>query len=404
MSRANKPAERPPKAAKLPPLVKRLGWISFFNDAAGELLYPVIPLYLTITLGAPVSAVGVVEGTADGVATGLKAFAGYLADRGDRRRLVRFGYVVGGIAKPLIGLANAWGFVAGLRVADRIGKAVRGVPRDVMIAEAVDQADRGRAFGFHRAMDSAGAIAGPMVAVGALVVLGRDNLRPLFAIAVVPAVATMLLLRRLPRSTAPIRADWEPTALPWRGPYGAFVAVTALFSLVNSSDAFLLLRASDLGLSVIQVILAYAVYNVAYTALSYPAGVRSDRGGRLAVYGVGLVVFAVVYAGFALAGSSAPVWPLLAVYGTYMAFTDGISRALVVDLVPENVRGKALGVHQAITGGCVLIAGVVAGVLWETVSPAAPFVVGAVGALAAAVLLVTTVRVPGVEPAPAREA
>lgn len=188
-----------------------------------------IPLYLTITLGAPVAAVGLIEGMADGVATGLKAVAGYIADRGDRRRLVRFGYVVSGAAKPLIGIAPAWGFVAALRVTDRVGKAVRGVPRDVMIAEAVADSNRGRAFGFHRAMDSAGAIAGPLIAGAALVVLGSDNLRPLFAIAVLPAIATLLLLRRLPRSTASLRAEWEPSALPWRGPYGAFVVVTGVF-------------------------------------------------------------------------------------------------------------------------------------------------------------------------------
>ncbi|MBA3653311.1 MAG: MFS transporter [Actinobacteria bacterium] len=379
----------------LPPLVKRLGWVSFFNDAAGELLYPVIPLFLTITLGAPVAVVGLVEGLADGVATGLKALAGYIADRArEHRRMVQFGYAIGAVAKPLIGLAPAWGFVAGLRVADRVGKAVRGVPRDLMITEAVPPGDRGRAFGFHRAMDSAGAVVGPLVAVAGVMLLGEGRLRPLFAVAVIPSAAALLLLRRLPRTTRRSDKKWEPTPLPWRGPYGAFLVVTAVFSLVNSSDAFLLLRGKNLGLSVLQVILAYAIYNVLYTALSYPAGVRSDRVGRIALYGLGLVVFAVVYGGFALAGSSAPVWPLLALYGVYMAFTDGIGRALVVDLVPADVRGKALGVHQAVTGACVLVAGVTAGILWETVSPRAPFALGAVGAILAAVLLVTTVRPP----------
>jgi MFS family permease len=383
----------------LPPVVKRLGWVSFFNDAAGELLYPIIPLFLTVTLGAPAAAVGVVEGLADGVATGLKAWAGFVADRvRDHRWMVRLGYAVGGVAKPLIGLAPAWGVVALLRVTDRIGKAVRGVPRDLMIADAVPAEDRGRAFGFHRMMDSAGAIVGPLIGALGLVLLGTRHLRWIFAFAIVPTVATLLLLSRLPRVTRPVRTEWEPTPLPWRGPYGAFLVVTAVFSLVNSSDAFLLLRAKDLGLSVVQVVVAYAIYNVLYTLLSYPAGLRSDRRGRIPVFAGGLVVFAAVYAGFALAGSAAPVWPLLALYGAYMAFTDGISRALVVDLVPAHVRGKALGVHQALTGACVLVAGIGAGILWDTVSPAAPFAVGAVGAALAAVLLVTTVRVPAVQP------
>ncbi len=379
----------------LPPLIRQLGWVSFFTDAASELLYPLIPIFLTITLGAPVIALGLVEGLADGVATGLKAATGYVADRvGEHRRMVRFGYTLSALSKPLMALAPVWGWVVALRVSDRIGKAIRGVPRDLMVAEAVRPEDRGRAFGFHRMMDSAGAVLGPLLAVVGLLILGENRLRPLFMFALVPGLASLFLLRRLPRTSKPSGKRWEPTPLPWRGPYGAFLVVTAVFSLVNSSDAFLLLRAKHLGLSIIQVILAYSVYNVLYTLLSYPAGTRSDRVGRINLYAAGLVAFAVVYAGFALAGSAAPVWPLLAIYGVYMAFTDGISRALVVDLVPDNVRGKALGVHQAVTGACVLIAGITAGVLWEVVSPAAPFVVGAVGALLAAALLVTTVRVP----------
>jgi MFS family permease len=378
----------------LPPVVKRLGWVSFWNDAAGELLYPIIPLFLTVTLGAPVAAVGIVEGVADGVATGLKAVVGYVADRmRDSRIMVRLGYAAGAVAKPLIGLAPVWPVVAALRVTDRAGKAIRGVPRDVMIAEAVRPEDRGRAFGYHRAMDSAGAIVGPLIAVAGLLVLGRQHLRPLFLFAIVPSIATLYLLRRLPTTERPA-TKWESRALPWRGPYGALLVVTAVFSVVNSSDAFLLLRAKNLGLSVLQVILAYALYNVLYTALSYPAGTHSDRIGRVPLFAGGLVVFAAVYLGFALAGSSTPVWPLLAVYGTYMALTDGISRALVVDLVPDNVRGKALGIHQAVTGAGVLVAGVTAGILWDTVSPAAPFYLGAGGALLAAVLLITTVKVP----------
>jgi MFS family permease len=387
---------RKPTREPLPPLVRQLGWVSFFTDAASELLYPLIPIFLTTVLGAPVIALGLVEGLADGVATGLKVLTGYIADRvGEHRKMVRFGYTLSALSKPIMGLAPAWGWVVALRVSDRIGKAVRGVPRDLMLAEAVPAEDRGRAFGFHRAMDSAGAVVGPLLAVVGILIFGSNHLRPVFLLALIPGLASIMLLRRLPRTTRPAGKKWEPTPLPWRGPYGAFLVVTAVFSIANSSDAFLLLRAKNLGLSIIQVILAYAVYNVLYTLLSYPAGTYSDRPGRrVSVYGVGLFAFAAVYAGFALVGSAGPVWPLLAVYGIYMAFTDGISRALVVDLVPDNVRGKALGVHQALTGACVLIAGITAGILWDTVSPAAPFVVGAVGSLLAGVLLVTTVRMP----------
>lgn len=369
--------------------------MSFFTDAASEMLYPLIPLFLTVTLGAPVAALGVVEGLADGVSTGLKAFTGIVADRmREHRRMMQFGYTLSALSKPFLAIAPSWGFVAGLRVTDRIGKAVRGVPRDLMLAEAVPFEDRGRAFGYHRAMDTAGAVVGPLIALVALTILGERHLRPVFLLALVPGLGSILLLARLPRTTAPPPKPWQPGRLPWRGRYGGVIAVTVLFSLGNSSDAFLLLRARNLGLSFSQVILAYAFYNVVYAALSLPAGIRSDRFGRTGLFGAGLVAFAVVYAGFGLARSSAAVWPLLALYGVYMAFTDGIIRALVVDVVPDDVRGKALGIQQAMTGAGVLVAGITAGLLWDNVSPRAPFFLGAAFAIAAALALAILARSP----------
>lgn len=349
------------------------------------MFYPLLPFFLTVTLGAPVAVVGVIEGVAEGVSQGLRAVAGYVTDRLRRNRLlVIAGYSVSALSKPLLAFAPHWGFVAGLRVVDRFGKAFRGVPRDLMIAEAVPAAQRGRAFGYHRAMDTAGAVVGPLLAIAALAVLGEDNLRPLFALAFVPAVATLVLLRGLPRSErAPAAVAWEPGRLPWGGNFGRFVVATVIFGLGNSSDVFLLLRARDLGLSTTQVILAYALFNLVYAATSLPAGVRSDRHGRLVVYRLGLLVFAVVYGGFAAAPSAIWVWPLFVAYGLHMALTKGVERALVIDLVPDAVRGRALGVTQALAGGCVLLATVGAGVLYEAVSPAAPFAAGSVAALLA---------------------
>jgi MFS family permease len=379
--------------SRIPPLVWRLGWVSLCTDAATELLYPLIPIFLTVTLGAPVIALGLIEGMADGVATGLKAWAGIVADRvGEHRKMVRAGYALSAASKPLLGLAPNWPVFAVFRVSDRAGKAVRGVPRDLMVAEAVPPEDRGRAFGFHRAMDTSGAVIGPLVGLVALAILGEDHLRPVFLIALVPGLASLALLRSLPKTVRPSGKQWEPGTLPWRGAFGGFMAVTILFSIGNSSDAFLLLRAHDLGLSTFSVVLAYALYNVVYAALSLPAGIHSDRVGPVRVFTGGLIVFAGVYAGFAFITSSAGVWPLLAVYGAYMALTDGIVRALVVNLVPDNVRGKALGVHQAATGASVLIAGVTAGVLWDKVSHRAPFLVGASLALFAALLLPLVTR------------
>ena len=382
-----------PKREKLSPVVISLGWVSFFTDAATEMIYPVIPLFLTVTLGAPVAAVGVTEGLADGISTGMRAISGYLSDRTRRNKvLVLLGYGIAAITKPLMGLASAWGVVAGLRGIDRVGKAIRSAPRDVIIADATPEGQRGRAFGFHRAMDSSGAVLGPLIAIGFLLIFGRDNLRPLFFIAFIPGVLAILLLTRIPESRRPAKHDWAPTPLPWRGRYGWFVAGTFLFGLGNSSDAFLLLRAKNLGLSVLAVIGAFAAFNAIYAAVSYPAGSLSDRMDRFTLFAGGLIVFAVVYAGFGFAKDAWLVWPLYMVYGVYMAFTDGIGRAIVVDLVPSEVRGKAIGVWQALYGVAVLGAGLLAGLLWETVSPRTPFFVGAVLSVVAVPVLLMSRR------------
>ncbi|MBV9255098.1 MAG: MFS transporter, partial [Actinobacteria bacterium] len=228
-------------AAGLSPVVVRLGWVSFFTDAASEMLYPLIPIFLTVTLGAPVVALGLVEGLADGVASGLKAVAGVIADRfRHHKRLVAAGYGLSALSKPLLALAPNWGVVAGLRVSDRIGKGVRGVPRDVMIDEVTAPEQRGRAFGFHRAMDTAGAVVGPLVALAALTLIGKDRLRPVFLIAIVPGLASLLLIRTLPESTRPVDTpDRSHVALPWRSRFGWLIVVLVVFGLGNSSDAFL---------------------------------------------------------------------------------------------------------------------------------------------------------------------
>ena len=379
---------------KLSPVVIRLGWVSFFTDAASEMLYPIIPLFLTVTLGAPVAAVGVVEGIADGISTGLRAVSGWLSDKYRRNKLqVVIGYGIAALSKPLTALVPAWGYVAGLRAVDRVGKAIRTAPRDVMIADASSAEQRGRAFGFHRAMDTAGAVLGPLIAIAFLLAFGRDRLRPLFLIALIPGLASLVLVNTLPESKRGAGHRWEPGPLPWRGRYGWFVGVTVLFGIGNSSDAFLLLRAKNLGLGVIAVIVAYVLYNTLYAAVSYPAGALSDRRSRYGIYAVGLVIFAFVYAAFGLVSSSGWAWPLFAVYGVYIALTDGIGRAIVVDLVPENIRGKALGVWQALYGASVLVAGITAGILWDRVSPRAPFFLGGATALSAAALLM--VGLPG---------
>lgn len=375
----------------VPPVVRRLGWVSFFTDAATEMLYPILPLFLTLTLGAPASALGLVEGLADGAAQGLRFVAGWVTDRASRLKpLVFVGYATSALAKPLLAFAPGWGVVLVLRVTDRFGKAFRGVPRDLMIDSAVTPSTRGRAFGFHRAMDSAGAVVGPLIGLAALLALGEGRLRAVFVLAFVPALVCLWLLSRLPEVPRPPRPAEISGRLPWRGPYGRYVVALAVFGLGNSSDAFLLLRAHDLGLSATYVVLAYALFNLVDALVSRPAGVVSDRVGRLRVFRWGVLVFGLVYLGFALASSAWWVWPLMAVYGAYKGLFEGSSRAAVFDLVPSDVSGRALGVAQGVNGLCVLVASVAAGLLYEHVSVAAPFVLGAVGAGLAAIVLTRT--------------
>ncbi|MBA2360057.1 MAG: MFS transporter [Actinobacteria bacterium] len=379
----------------LPPNVRALGWVSFANDFASELIYPVLPLFLTITLGAPVAILGLIEGIAEGVAVGLRGVAGWLSDRaGERRRpWIIAGYALSALARPVIAAAPAWGYVLGGRLGDRLGKAARTAPRDALIRDSTPPALVGASFGYHRAMDTAGAVVGPLIAV--LLLASGWSLRSVLWVAVVPGLLTLVFLARV--REAPKREETtleldshDVRRLP--RPFWLVLAVWTLFSLGNSSDVFLILRAHDLGLSATLVILAYALYNLVYSALSWPLGALSDRVARTSVLTAGLAVFALVYLGFAVAPGSWAVWPLFAVYGVYIAATDGVAKAWVADFVPPGAAGTAYGLFAAASGGALLLASVVAGLLWSRVSPEAPFVLGAATAACALVLIVLANR------------
>ena len=375
---------------RLPANVRALSWVSLANDFASELVYPVIPLFLTVTLGVPATVLGVVEGIAEATAVGLRGVAGWLSDRagGRRKPWIAAGYGISAASRIALAVAWAWGVVLVARVADRLGKAARTAPRDALIRDSTSEAIRGAAFGYHRAFDTAGAVAGPLLAV-ALLAAGV-SLRTLLIVAVVPGFLTLLLLRALrevavSEETATVR---DPTRRLPTAFWGA-LAVWTIFSLGNSSDAFLILRAHELGLSTTLVILAYAVYNIVYSGLSWPLGALSDRVSRTRILAAGLAVFALVYAGFAVAPASWAVWPLFAVYGAYIAATDGIARAWVGDYAPAHAGGTAYGLFAAASGAALLAASVGAGVLWSHVDPSAPFWlgVGSAGAGLAALLV-----------------
>ena len=386
------------------PGVKRpvfiLGIVSFLTDVSSEMVYPLVPLFLTSVLGAPVAAVGLIEGVAEGAASLFKTVGGWASDRLRLRRpLVFAGYAVSAVAKPLLAAAYVWPVALLVRFGDRSGKGIRTAPRDALVADVTPPELRGRAFGFHRAADTLGAVAGPAAALGLLAVFA-DTFRLIFILAFLPAVAALALIA-LVKERPPAPAPAGAARVAWRelgSGFYVFLGISMVFALGNSSDVFLLLRVKDVGLSNSEVVLSYMLFNVVYAVLAMPAGIISDRLGRRSVIGGGFAVFAMVYLGFALVGRGAVVWPLFAVYGVHMALTEGVGRAFVADFVPSERRATALGLYQGAMGGMILLSSVIAGVLWAVIDPAAPFFLGAATALAAlALLLVAMPRRPATE-------
>ncbi len=326
-----------------------------------------LPLFVVGTLGAPPSALGLIEGVAEGTAAVGKAVSGRLADRFRRRPLIALGYGISSAAKPLLAVAGAWPVVLGARFIDRVGKGVRTSPRDALIAADTPPEIRGRAFGLHRAADSAGAVLGPLLGLALYEALDH-RLRPLFIVAAVPAiisVALIALVREHRPSPALAATRPEPVALgSLPRHYWRVVAFLGAFGLLNFSDALIILRANELGLGFVGIVVAYALYNLVYAVLSLPAGIQSDRRSRRLVFAIGLIPFAVAYIGLGLADSAGWVWVLLPVYGAYTALTDGVARAWVADLLPAQALGTGIGLYQGITGVTALVAGVWAGLSW----------------------------------------
>jgi len=371
--------------------VKIVSLVSFFQDTASEILYPVLPFFVTGVLGAPPAVLGLIEGLADGTASVMKVASGRLADSHRRRPIVATGYGISALGKVLLALAGAWPIVLAARVTDRLGKGLRGPPRDAIIADDTTTANRGRAFGFHRAADTAGAVVGPLIGLGLYYAVDQ-NFGPLLWIAVLPAILSVglvFLIRERPRpDIGPKRAE-VAAGLPSR--FWKIIAVMGAFALVNFPDTLLLLRAKDLGFDFGGVVALYVLYNLSYAALSYPAGSISDRLDRRVVYGAGLLIFAATYVGFGFAGTPGWLWVLFPLYGGYTAFTDGVSRAWVADLVPPHQSGTALGIQAAVSGAGLLIAGVWAGLAWNGTGRT-PFIIsGLITALIAVALFASAI-------------
>jgi MFS family permease len=392
------PAESQPSAARN---VYAFGITSFLNDTASEMAYWVLPAFL-VSLGAGPAQLGLIEGLAESVASFAKLFSGYLTDRIDRRKpLVVAGYVVANAVKPLLAVAGAWWHILLIRFSDRLAKGVRGAPRDVMVAESVPKERLGSAYGLIQSMDSAGAIAGPLVA---LVLLAHYGIRSVFWAAAVPGALCVLVAlfgiretkRGSPENSSPQLSKsagasvTSSAALP--GPFYLVLIAVTLFSLGNSSDMFLVMRAQNVGIPVALAPLLGLVFNITYTLGSWPAGWCSDHFSRRGfsrrwIAAAGYLIFAAVYFVFGRAPSTLVIWITMAVYGLYYALTGPVLKALVVETVAQEVRGRALGVYFFATSVATLAASLITGELWKHYGAGVPFYFSAGLAATSAVLL-----------------
>lgn len=372
-----------------------MGLVSLFNDMASEMIYPIVPIFLTTVLGAPLSIVGLIEGIAEATASIFKVVSGWLSDKFQKRKIfVSLGYSVSTISKVIIGLAHSWPLVLVGRFIDRFGKGVRTSPRDALIAESTQTGVRGRSFGLHRALDTAGAVFGPLLAL-LFIYLLKNNLRPIFFIAFIPGVIGVIILILKVQEIRKEKTGEEKAKLKWRDldkPFKVFLLISVIFALGNSSDAFLILRAKNLGLTISLTILAYVLYNFTYAAFSLPAGIASDKAGPKKVLFYGFLLFSLVYLGFALVNHSFWLWLLFPVYGIYMAMTDGVGKAYISKLISPEKLGTAFGIYQTAIGLSAFFASFVAGLLWQYVSISAPFIYASAASLLAAFLFIGLLR------------
>ncbi len=370
-----------------------LGMVSLLTDASSEMIFTLVPLFLSNVLGAGATIIGLIGGLSESTDAIFRIFSGWVSDRiGKRKSLAVLGYGISTVAKFFMYLAASWGSVLAVRFSDRVGKGIRTSPRDAMVADSVSAGERGKGFGLHRAMDTFGAVLG--LAIAAIIIyslqgggleLGLETYRWLVLVGVVPAVLAVLVLlmfvRERGRKPSPGSSHRELTlnssSRGFDTRFKVFLMIMVVFTLGNSSDFFVILRAQNLGSSVIQVVLMLVLFNVTYAVTALPAGVLSDRVGRRRVIVVGWFIYALVYLGFALATDMWQVWLLFACYGLYYGFVEGVARAFVADLVPEEKRGTAYGLYHGVGGLTLLPASLIAGWLWQAFSPSAPFYFGA---------------------------
>ncbi|MEG6566337.1 MFS transporter [Thermoanaerobacterium saccharolyticum] len=379
------------------------GFISLLNDLSSEITVRTLPLFLANVLGVKTSIIGLIEGVADSTATILKIFSGWFSDKvGKRKPLVVWGYALSSLSKPLFYFANSWPFVLILRFFDRVGKGIRTSPKDALIADSTEKENQGKAFGYSRAMDPLGAVIGLLIAAAVIafgskgiIDMTRSIYQKLVLIAAVPAIISVLLIIFFIKDYSPSGNKKGLPNLSLKGfdsQFKAFLVIIVVFTLGNSSDAFLILRAQQLGLSLFQIFIMLAMFNFVTSIVSIPAGILSDKFGRHRVIIAGWLVYGLIYLGFAFANVGWQVWILYTLYGIYYGATDGVAKALVADIVPSEKRGTAYGLYNAAIGVSALPASFIAGILWQNINPAAPFLFGSILSLCAMISMAILVR------------
>ncbi len=360
------------------------GLVSFFMDFSSEMIYPLVPIFLSSVLGVNKSVIGLIEGIAESTASLLKVFSGWLSDRmGKRKILMVAGYGISALSRPVIALSTLWGHVLTFRFIDRFGKGIRGAPRDAIIAESTPRAELGRSFGFHRGMDTLGAVAGPAVAF-IILSLFTGNYRLVFWLSMIPGIIAVLVIvffirEQKSRSSGVKERETFAlqdfcTDLDWR--FKAFVAIATLFAIGNSSDVFLILKATDTGVKETQIPIIYLCFNLVYALTAIPAGILSDRIGRKRIILAGFILFGFIYWGFASASEQKHIWGLFLLYGVFMGLTEGIQKAFLATIIPAEFKATAYGIFNMFVGLAILPASVIGGYLWDKFGPQATFYYG----------------------------
>lgn len=374
-----------------------LGLVSCFADISSEMVYPIIPLYLTAVLGATPAIVGIIEGIAESIASLLKVFSGYISDRFQKKKVIAFtGYAAGVIYKLALLFAGSWMGILTARVIDRFGKGIRTAPRDVMVAESADRDSLGKSFGIHKMLDMAGSAVGILLACILMTRLGENSYKTVFILSIIPVAVSLFLflfiVEKKETRKAVQREHFWKNIKTLDGQLKWYLFVTFLFTLGNSSNSFLLLRAYDLGFSSSTAILLYFIFNVTASVLAVPCGKLSDKIGRKKLLVAGYITFSIVYLGFAFCMKKTLLVLIFVLYGIYTAMTAGVERAFISEIAPKNLKGTMLGLHSTLVGIALLPASVIAGVLWNEIGAFAPFLYGAVMSMFAAVILMQRLK------------